>query len=149
MQVLLRQTVPHLGKKGEVKQVKAGFFRNYLFPEGKAMPVTPKLLATIARMAEVAKSKVASVGKEALKLKEVLAKRTLSFEKKVTKAPKIYGSVGATDIVAAIEETFNIKIKKDQVVLPEGLKTIGSHVVMIALTPDVHAPVNVTIKQAA
>lgn len=149
MQVLLRTTVPNLGKKGDVKQVKPGFFRNYLFPQGKAMSVTPRLLKSLVKAAEVAKNKVVSVEKEALKLKDALAKRSLTFEKKVTKAPKIYGSVGAADIVTAVENTFNIKITKDQVILPEALKTIGGHVVMIALTPTVHAPVTVTIKEAA
>lgn len=149
MQVLLRSTIPHLGKKGDVKQVKPGFFRNYLLPQGKAMVVTAHMLKSIQKAAEVAKKKVATVEQAALKLKDVLAKRSVTFEKKVTKAPKIYGSVGAADIVTAVETTFNVKIKKEQVVLPEALKTIGAHVVMIALTPNVHAPLNVTIKEAA
>lgn len=148
MQVLLRTTVPHLGKKGEVKQVKIGFFRNYLLPEGKAMAVTAKMLKSLQKSAEIAKQKSAKIEQGALAIKDRLAKRALTFEKKVTKAPKIYGSIGVNDLVAAIEKTFDLKVAKEQVVLPEPLKTIGGHVVMIALTATVHAPVNVVIKEA-
>lgn len=133
MQVIFTENVPGVGVKGDIKNVKPGFFRNYLLPYQKAVPATEPLL----KQWEEYRKKML-IEKEQLRaklgeIKERLAASTLTIEKKVTKKGTLYGGVKASDVVLAIKAGFNIEIPEEAVVLPQAIKTAGTHQISLKL----------------
>lgn len=133
MQVIFTENVPGVAVKGDVKNVKPGFFRNYLLPYSKAVPATEPL----RKQWEEYRKKML-IEKEQLhaKLDEIkgrLAASKLTIEKKVTKKGTLYGGVKTSDIVAAIKMGFNIEIPEAAVVLPQAIKTAGAHEITLKL----------------
>jgi len=146
MQIILTQKVDKLGRRGEVKTVKEGYFRNYLLPKGLAFAVTPKRLKWAeAEMEKIVKEKEELV-KEASKYKEQLDALTLTFEEKTTDKDTLYGSIGEKELIAALEEQAKMKIDKKQLKLAEPIKKIGTHDVKVALADGVEASVKVEVK---
>jgi len=146
MQVILLDKIANLGSLGEQVVVKSGFARNFLFPQGKAVPATKANIETFdARRAEleakIAEQLVAAQAR-AEKL-EALAEVTL-----VSKAGdegKLFGSVGTRDIADAITEA-GVKVSKAEVKLPNGtLRETGEFEIDLQLHAEVIATVKVVV----
>jgi len=144
MEVILRESVQHLGAAGDVVKVKDGYARNYLLPKGLAYPATEANKKKIAYEAErIAKQRAAEKGAaegEAAHIAEV----RLTFMVKVGEEDKLYGSVTAGDIQRKLEEQ-GIHVDKRKVDLPEPIRELGDFRVGIKLHADVRPEIQVSV----
>lgn len=144
MEVILRETVQHLGAAGDVVKVKDGYARNYLLPKGLAYPATEANKKRIAyeatRLATQRAAEKGAAETEATRLAAV----QLSFMVKVGEEDKLYGSVTAGDIQRKLEE-LGIHVDKRRVDLAEPIRELGEFKVGIKLHPDVRPEIQVTV----
>ena len=138
MELILREDVEKLGRRGDVVKVAQGYARNYLLPRRLAMPITPANKAMIEKERKAHEARMAKEKAEC----ESLAARigTLRFvaPRKVGESEVLYGSVTAAD-VAEFLGTKGIEIDKRKVLLDEPIKHLGEHEVKIRLHSEVHA----------
>jgi large subunit ribosomal protein L9 len=147
IELLLIQSVDHLGKQGEVVEVKRGYAMNYLLPQG---------LATFAtdhhkRMVEKHKARLLQIQHERLaglrQLADRIGAQSITIEANANDEGHLYGSVGAPEIVKAIKQ-HDITITTDQVRLKGPLKELGLYTVDIHLGQDIEAQLKVWVVPA-
>src|SRR5207249_10957828 len=130
MEVILRETVQHLGAAGDVVKVKDGYARNYLLPQGLAYPATEankkKIAYEAERIARQRADEKSAAETEATRIAEV----RLSFAVKVGEEDKLYGSVTAGDVQSQLQG-HGITVDKGKVELPEQIRTLGKFPVAI------------------
>ena len=145
MQLILLQNVTNLGKLGDKVNVKPGYGRNFLVPQGKATPATAANLAEFeARRAEYeAKAKAQLEGAEGRKAALENAEVTISAN--ASTEGKLYGSIGPREIAEALTKIGH-KVEKSEVVMGEGpLRRTGEHEVLVHLHADVETTVKVIV----
>lgn len=135
MKVLLIKDVYKLGRAGEVKKVAAGYGRNYLIPQGFAIPATPGAMLQADRIKEKATERRAVLNEELGSVAEVLDGKTLLFAVKAGETGRLYGSVSDEDIIEAVKANFEIELEKRQVET-EPIRDLGSYSVPVHLTMD-------------
>lgn len=144
VQLLLIQSVDHLGNQGDVVEVRPGYANNYLLPQG---------LATVAtdhhkRMVEKHRAKLEAIEKARLaniqKLADTIARQSVTIEANANDEGHLYGSVGAADIVSALKGT-EVTISADQVRLEGPLKELGLYTVKIQLHQSVATELKVWV----
>lgn len=135
MEVILRKDIPKLGKAGDVVKVKDGYARNYLIPKGLAILANQKTLKALENQRKIILAKAERERKKLETLAEKLEGITLTVYRKTIEEDRIYGSVSAVDIVNLLKEE-GIEIEKNQVVLEEPIKNLGTFEVPIKLSSD-------------
>lgn len=148
IELILRDTVPSLGKAGDLVRVKPGYARNFLLPQGLAFPATEGNKKRIAAESRVREARAAAERSQAETLAAQLGAVTLSFTAKAGEDGKLFGSVTSADIGQQLE-TMGFVIDKRKVELEHPLKELGTHMVPVRLHHDVHAEVKVTIAAAS
>lgn len=146
MQVILLDKVTNLGGLGDQVNVKAGYARNFLVPQGKAVPATKKNVEYFeARRAEL-EAKLADVQAEAeARAAKINELGSVTIVSKAGDEGKLFGSIGSRDIADAITAA-GVNLAKNEVRLPNGvLRTTGDHDVSIQVHSDVFATLNVVI----
>lgn len=146
MQVILLDKVTNLGGLGDQVNVKAGYARNFLVPQGKAVPATEKNVEYFeARRAEL-EAKLADVQAEAeARAAKINELGSVTIASKAGDEGKLFGSIGTRDIADAITAA-GVNVAKSEVRLPNGvLRTTGDHDVSIQVHSDVFATLNVVI----
>ena len=144
MKVLLIKDVYKLGRAGEVKKVAAGYGRNYLIPQGFAIPATAGSMNQAVRISEKATERRAALNEELSDVATVLSGKTLTFPVKAGETGRLYGSVSAEDIIKTIQENFEIELEKRQVET-EPIRQLGTFSVPIHLTMDLVPEISVII----
>lgn len=144
MKVLLIKDVYKLGRAGEIKKVAAGYGRNYLIPQGFAIPATPGSMRQAERISEKATERRAALNEELGDVATVLGGKTLVFPVKAGETGRLYGSVSADDIIKAIQENFEIELEKRQVET-EPIRQLGTYSVPVHLTMDLVPEISVVI----
>lgn len=144
MQVILLQDVIHQGKRGEVIDVKPGFARNYLLPQGMALPATKANMRQVEQLRDKIErqheNRVARAEATASQLEGV----RVIILKRVDENDNLYGSVTATEIAEALDKQ-GIEIDRRRIDLEGGIKSMGDHEVRIELHAEVTAPILVTV----
>lgn len=144
MEVILRDDVPKLGRRGDIVAVKEGYARNFLFPRQLALP------ASSGNRKQVEQEKAAHARLEAKEVSDadalarMLALVTLTIPAKAGESDQLFGSVTAMDIAEALAVK-GYDIDKRKVLLEEPIKTIGEYDVPLRLHRDVTAPVKVNV----
>ena len=144
MEVLLREDIEKLGRRGDVVKVAEGFGRNYLFPRGLALEVSE---ANKAMIAKERKAHEARVAKEKAEWEAVAGRiGALRFvaPRKVGENDVLYGSVTSSDIAEFLKGK-GIEIDKRRVQLDEAVKHLGEHEVRIRLHPEVSASLKLLV----
>lgn len=144
VQLLLIQSVDHLGKQGDVVQVKRGYALNYLLPQGLATVATDHHKRMVdkhrARLNEIEKARLASLRQ----LADAIAKQSVTIEANANDEGHLYGSVNANEIAAALKGAgFHITV--DQVRLEGVLKELGLYTVKIHLHAEIEAELKVWV----
>ena len=145
VQVVLTESISSLGKDGDIVDVAPGYARNFLFPTGKAVNVTPSVLKQIERKKE--KEKIASekIKKEALDFKTAL--KTIgrfSIKKQVGEDGVLFGTVTNGDVAEAIKASTKKEVDRRDIQVPD-IHTLGSYTVQIKLHQEVSAEVNIEV----
>lgn len=143
MQVILLDKIKNLGDLGAVVEVRAGYGRNFLIPQGKALPATKENLAVVEeRRAELQQQAEEALAAAQARV-EQLAEAQVTIGAKAGDEGKLFGSVGTRDIADAITAQTGVKVEKAEVKLPNGaLRNIGEFEIDLQL----HAEVNTTVK---
>ena len=144
MEVILLKDRRSLGKRGEVVDVKPGFARNYLLPQGLALTATPGN----RKLFEQQKARLEAEAAREKEAAEEVARRIegtrIVLHKRASDAETLYGSVTATEIAMELEKE-DIVVDKRRIDLEGGIKTVGDHHIEIHLHADVTAELIVTV----
>ncbi len=146
MEVILLEKIANLGDLGDKVTVKAGYGRNYLIPQGKAVAATEEKIkefeARRAELEKIAAEKLAVAQKRA----DAISKLVIVIAHKAGEEGKLFGSVGTHNIAEAITEA-GAKVEKNEVRLPEGvIRHVGDYEIDINLHTDVVVTVPVKIE---
>lgn len=148
IQLLLIQFVEHLGNQGDVVEVKPGYAKNYLLPQGLATVATDHHKRMVekhkARLQEIQKARLAGLQKQA----EQLTAESVTIEANANDEGHLYGSVGATEIAAALKAK-DVGITADMVRLTGPLKELGLYTVKIHLGSGIDADLKVWVVPTA
>ena len=144
IEVILREHVEHLGRRGEVVKVANGYARNYLLPRKLALAVTEENKKLIEREREKAEAREAEELMEAQALQTRLEAVELAIARRVGENETLYGSVTSSDIAEALA-TRQLVIDRRKIQLSEPIKTLGDHAVPVKLHRDVVATVKVKV----
>ncbi len=144
MEVILRQDVDKLGRRGEVVKVAEGYGRNYLLPRQLAMPVNEANKAMIAKERKLVEARLAKEKAECQALAERIGGLRFVAPRRVGENDVLYGSVTSSD-VAEYLKTKGIEIDKRKVLLDEPIKALGEHEVRVKLHPEVQASLRLLV----
>jgi large subunit ribosomal protein L9 len=144
VELLLVQSIDHVGKQGEVVAVRPGYARNYLLPQGLATIATEHHKRMIekhrARLMEIQKARMAGLRTQA----DEIGRLSITIEANANDEGHLYGSVGAVDIVNAMKRN-EVTITADQVRLQGPLKELGLYTVKIHLGHEIEADLKVWV----
>jgi large subunit ribosomal protein L9 len=144
IELLLIQNVDHLGKQGDVVEVKKGYALNFLLPQGMAIIATGHHKRMVekhrARLLEIERKRLAGLQQ----LADLIGKQSLTIEANATDDGHLYGSVGAVEIVDALKGV-EIHIAEDQVRLQGPLKELGLYTVRIHLHQQIECDLKVWV----
>lgn len=135
--VILLEKMHSLGEIGETVSVKPGFARNYLIPQGKALPATKGNIAKFesmkAELEKANKAKAAEAQTVATKLEGV----KVTLGRQASEVGTLYGTIRPRDITEAVKELSGVEIEKSIVTFKAPIKEVGEHVAVITLHSDV------------
>jgi large subunit ribosomal protein L9 len=145
MELILLEKIQKLGDLGDKVRVKPGYGRNYLVPNGKAVPATAKHLAEF----ETRRAELEKVALQKLSTAEERCAALVGFEivlsAKTGDEGKLYGSIGPREIAEAVTEK-GINLEKAEVIMGEGpIRYTGEHNVLVHLHADVEAEIKVIV----
>ena len=144
MELILRDDVEKLGRRGDVVKVKDGYARNFLLPRGLGMPVTAANKAMIEKERKAHEARLAKEKAEFESLAGRIGGLRFVAPRKVGENDTLYGSVTSGDIAEFLKAK-GIEIDKRKVLLEEPIKTLGEHEVKIRLHPEVQASLRLLV----
>lgn len=146
MNVILLEKIKKLGDLGETVKVKAGFGRNYLLPQGKALPATAANLQVFeARKAELVKKASESVSAAKIRA-EKLAGKTLTIKVLASEEGKLYGSVGVHEVIEAAK-ALGLDVEKSELDIVGGpIRALGTFEVGVHLHSEVETSLTVIVE---
>lgn len=145
IEVMLMDNVKKLGKSGEIVKVAPGYARNCLFPKGLAAVATEATKRRLKKLEAERAAKAAEEKKAALEVAKKLEKLEITVSAHTTDGKKLYGSVGISDILAAIEANRGIKLQRAQLELDDVLREVGEYQPTIDLGHGVTVKFKITI----
>ncbi|NQU24938.1 MAG: 50S ribosomal protein L9 [Candidatus Nealsonbacteria bacterium] len=144
IELLLIQPVEHLGRQGDVVEVRPGYAHNYLLPQGLATMASEHHRRMVtkhkAQLADIERARLADLHTKA----EEMGRQSVTIEANANDEGHLYGSVGAPEIVAALKRN-NVTITQDQVRLQGPLKELGLYTVKIHVGHEIEGEVKVWV----
>ena len=144
MEVILRDHVDNLGKRGDVVKVADGFARNYLLPRKLALPATDANKQWIARERKIAEAREAEDRVAAEAVADRLAALELQIGRKVGDNDTLYGSVTNADIADLLKDK-GFDLDRRKILLPDPIRTLGESHIPVKLHRDVTAQLKITV----
>jgi large subunit ribosomal protein L9 len=146
VELMLREDVEKLGRRGDVIKVAEGYGRNYLLPRGLAVPVTEANKALIARERKSHEARVAKEKAESQVVADKIGGLRFIAPRKVGEHDVLYGSVTTGDVAEFLKGK-GVEIDKRKVLLDEPIKKLGEHDVRIKLHPEVTATLKLLVSK--
>ena len=144
MEVILREHVDNLGKRGEIVKVADGYARNYLMPRKLALPATEGNRKHVERERKIMEAREAEEKGQASAIAARLAAVDITIARRVGETDALYGSVTAADIAEYLKAK-GFEIDRRKLILPEPIKTLGDHDVPLKLHREVTVPLTVHV----
>ncbi|HNX76753.1 MAG TPA: 50S ribosomal protein L9 [Candidatus Rifleibacterium sp.] len=144
MEVLMINTVPRVGRKGELKKVTEGFARNYLFPRNYAILATDGAKKHLELMKTSWEKQAVREKQAFMDMASKIEGLTLKLTRKAGDKGRLFGSVTSTELAEEINKLAHVNIDK-KLVVADHIKEIGEHSVTIRFTGEVKAHLNVVI----
>jgi large subunit ribosomal protein L9 len=145
MKIILLSDLRHRGRRGQVVEVRSGYARNFLLPQGLALEATPGNLKVFEQEKKKIEARHVEARQVASEVAAQLAGIKLTLRKRAQESGALYGSVTATEVIEALAKK-GVEIDRRQVDLAGGIRTIGEHVVRVDLHSEVVAELAVTIE---
>jgi large subunit ribosomal protein L9 len=149
MRVILRTDVKGVGNKGDVIDVATGYGRNFLLPRGLAFVASAGAEAQAEGMRRSRDIKDAADRTAAEEVAKALVSSPVTITARVGADEKLFGSVTTADIAEAVAAQTGVDIDRKQLLLPEPIRTVGTHLVPLKLHANVEFPVTVEIASDA
>ena len=146
-QAILLQDVDSLGERGQAVEVSPGYLRNYLIPRKLAQPATPGALEEAQRRLETAERAAKARAEREAQAAGLLGKTVLTIHQRAGEDGKLFGSVGAKEIVDALRDARDLRIDKRKVRLEQPLREVGTFMVEIELADGTVAAVKTIISE--
>ena len=146
MKVLLIKDVYKLGRAGEIKKVADGYGRNYLIPQGLALPATESSEKLAEAIGHKASERRAVLNNELKGLAEILTSLQLEFPVKASETGKLYGSVTSQMVAEQVKELKGIELDRRQIEL-EPIRVLGEYDVPVHLTMDLVPMLQVIVRR--
>lgn len=148
MEIILLEDVKTLGKKGQIVKVNEGYARNFILPKKLGIEATAKNMNDLklqkANSDKIAAEKLA----QAKALAEKLENLSVTLKMKAGEGGKAFGSVSSKEIAAAITQQLGLDLDKKKLVVPEPIKTFGTHEVAVKIHKDVTGKLAVKVIEA-
>ena len=147
MKVILTSNIQKLGKIGDLVSVKDGYARNCLFPQKKALRENNKNLEYFEKIKEEIENKEKIKKDEAENLLNKLKDINIIFSKEVDEKNKLYGTISKKEIQNFLTEK-EIKFKSDDIQIPEPIRSVGEHFILINPYQGLSEKIKVTVKKS-
>jgi large subunit ribosomal protein L9 len=144
VKVILLSDQRHLGRRGETVEVKPGYGRNYLLPQGLALEATPGNLKLFEQQRKKIDARHAKERDASQEIANRLAGVQVTIPKRVGETGTLYGSVTAGDVAEALEAK-GFTVDRRRIDLEGGIKTLGDHPVRVELHSEVTAEITVSV----
>ena len=144
MEVILREHVDNLGRRGEIVKVADGYARNYLLPRKLALPATAGNKQHVERERKIVDAREAEEKAQADAVAARLSALTIAITRRVGDTEQLYGSVTAVDIAEYLKEK-GFEIDRRKLILPEPIKALGEFDVPLKLHREVTVPLKVQV----
>ncbi len=147
MKLILTQEVSGLGSAGDIVEVKDGYGRNYLIPEGSAIRWTRGGESTIDSIKKARSARAVRDTDHAQEIKTKLEAQTFNVKVRAGEGGRLFGSVTPSDIATAITEA-GAEVDKRTIAIDTAIKSLGSHTVTVTVHDDVKATVSLNVVAA-
>jgi large subunit ribosomal protein L9 len=144
VKLILKEEVHGLGEAGEVVEVKPGYARNFLVPQGKASQASDAKIAELEHHRRQIAEKVARQLTDLRTTKAQLEKLSLEITAKAGEEGKLFGSVTSAQVAALLAEK-GFEIDRRKLGMPEAIKEIGEHIVELRLHSEVSASLKIVV----
>lgn len=145
MQVILLEKIGKLGNLGDLANVKAGYARNFLFPQGKAKPATKANMEEFEAIKADLKAKQAQALETAKAIEEKMSGCVCTISANAGDEGKLFGSVSVADLVDALS-TQGFEVEKRDINMPEAMRYVGEYEVSVSLHTDILVPIKVVVE---
>jgi large subunit ribosomal protein L9 len=145
MKVLLRSDVVGVGRRGDIVTVSSGHARNVLMPRGLAVPASDGTVRQSESMKRARQLREAADRESAQVVATELASRTITVSAKAGNEGRLFGSVSAGDIAAAVAAQTGLAIDRKGIVINEPIRSVGEHRVVVELFPGVTGTVTLSV----
>jgi large subunit ribosomal protein L9 len=144
MEIILREDVEHLGARGQLVKVAAGYARNFLLPKKLGVPATDSNRKIVEQERQAHLRKDAKLKSEAEDLAKLLGTVTVSIARKAGESDQLFGSVTAGDVADALAAQKYV-IDRRKIQMEEPIKTLGEHKVTVRTHKEVSVEITVNV----
>ena len=145
MKVILLKDIPHLGQNNDIKDVSAGYARNFLLPKKMAAIATDAVVRDMAQKKAQKEKEIVRERENFVAAAKKMADMTLPFKMKMGERGKAFGSVTAAKIADALRKE-GITVEKEWVILDGAIKTTGEHAVGVRFPHDRGAQIKIIVE---
>ena len=146
MKVILTTNIKKIGKIGDLVKVKDGFARNFLFPNKMALRENKKNMEFYEKIKDDIKEKENIKQSSASEMLSKISKLKILFKKECDEKGQLYGSISKKDIMDFLDKN-NLRIKSDDLIIKEPIKTIGTHEIEINPYMDIKEIIKIEVKK--
>lgn len=147
MKVVYLKDLKNNVKRGEIREVADGFARNYLIPQGIAVPASLGVVKDVQDQKQADEHRKNKEKEELLGLADKINGIALVFKAKGGGKDRIHGSITNADIAEKLSQVSNYKVDKKKIILNEPLRQLGEHLVVVNLVKDREVKIKVTIEE--
>jgi len=147
MKVVLLENIPGKGRAGEVREVSAGFARNFLLPRGLAVVATPAIIKENESRIQKEQRAERVDRERLLGLSEQIEGKELHFKARAGAGDRLFGSVTAADIAEQLGEAIGSVVDKKKIDIEKPIRQAGSHEVVVRLAGDIKPQITVVIEE--
>ncbi len=148
MRIVLHETVPGLGNRGDLVEVADGYARNSLIPKGLAQQASAGVEAQAATMKRNWQLRNAKEREAAEEIARVLVSKPIEISARAGGEGKLFGSVTSADLATAIEDQTGVQLDRKMIALDENIRSLGAHTVQVKAHSEVEFPIMVTVVAA-
>ena len=145
MQVILKQDIEKIGRRGDIVDVSRGYVRNFLVPRGLAEMATPTRLEEVRREMAEAEERDRRMAERAGEIAETLNKSVITIEARTGEDERLFGSVTAANIAEAIDRARGVRVDRRRIRLEQPIRSLGTHQVPVQVHGDIEASVKVIV----
>jgi large subunit ribosomal protein L9 len=145
MKVIFLKDVPKIGRRGELKEVSAGYASNFLIPKGLARVATADVQAKIVKETKEHEQKIQREAEKVKTLKTDLEKRTFNLQVKVGDKGQVFGSIHEKDIAEIINKKLDAGVEKSNIHIGTPIKAVGDHTVSVKLGHGITATIKINV----